>query len=382
MGGFGASLSVQEVHRRKPVRGSAGIVACSPKQPAVAETERQVALKVPWATLLKILAAIALVFVLRELAWLAMVVLIAIIIAVGLAPVVSWLERRHWPRWLGASAAVFVLVAAIMGFLILTWSSLSAESADLEQRLRDVEQEILTRLPEPVIAVLRQSDATSQSIFLPFAMAVGRGLLWFSGAFVLAWILVVYLLIEAETTYRWVRGFVPVPLRPRFDQTASQAREAAFGYVAGNVVTSICAAAYVLVWLTILHVPAALLLAVLAFVFDFVPVLGFFFSCAPAVAMASTVSPALGLLMVPIYLAYHFIENYLIGPRVYGSRLRLSNVAVLIAFAVGAELAGVAGALLALPLAAMYPAIERHWLRAPFGDDVVKEHDKLRVRGA
>src|SRR5881628_979115 len=136
MGGFGASLSVQEVHRRKPVRGSAGIVACSPKQPAVAETERQVALKVPWATLLKILAAIALVFVLRELAWLAMVVLIAIIIAVGLAPVVSWLERRHWQRWLGASAAVFVLVAAIMGFLILTWSSLSAESADLEQRLR------------------------------------------------------------------------------------------------------------------------------------------------------------------------------------------------------------------------------------------------------
>ena len=132
----------------------------------------------------------------------------------------------------------------------------------------------------------RVYDAASQSIFLPFAMAVGRGLLWFSGAFVLAWILVVYLLIEAETTYRWVRGFVPVPLRPRFDQTASQAREAAFGYVAGNVVTSICAAAYVLVWLTILHVPAALLLAVLAFVFDFVPVLGFFFSCAPAVAMA------------------------------------------------------------------------------------------------
>src|SRR5207244_10852314 len=98
-------------------------------------------------------------------------------------------------------------------------------------------------------------------------------LLWFSGAFVLAWILVVYLLIEAETTYRWVRGFVPVPLRPRFDQTASQAREAAFGYVAGNVVTSICAAAYVLVWLTILHVPAATPLDMLEFMFVYVSVI-------------------------------------------------------------------------------------------------------------
>ena len=86
--------------------------------------------------------------------------------------------------------------------------------------------------------------------------------------------------------------------------------------------------------------------------------------------------------MIPIYLAYHVIENYLIGPRVYGSQLRLSNVAVLIAFAIGAELGGVAGALIALPVAAVYPAIERLWLREPFGNDVVKEHDRLRVRGA
>ena len=64
----------------------------------------------------------------------------------------------------------------------------------------------------------------------------------------------------------------------------------------------------------------------------------------------------------------------------YGSRLQLSNVAVLLAFAVGAELGGVAGALLALPLAAVYPAIERIWLREPLGDDVVREHDGLRVR--
>ena len=66
----------------------------------------------------------------------------------------------------------------------------------------------------------------------------------------------------------------------------------------------------------------------------------------------------------------------------YGSRLQLSNVAVLIAFAVGAELGGVAGALLALPIAAVYPAVERSWLRGFFGEDVVREHERLRARGA
>jgi predicted PurR-regulated permease PerM len=53
--------------------------------------------------------------------------------------------------------------------------------------------------------------------------------------------------------------------------------------------------------------------------------------------------------MIPSYLGYHFIENYLIGPKMYGGRLRLSNVAVLVAFAIGAELGGVVGALLAMP---------------------------------
>jgi predicted PurR-regulated permease PerM len=348
----------------------------------MAGTERHLSLKIPWTTLLKVLAAVALVWVFRELVWLVMVVLIAVIIAVGLAPIVSWLEQRRWPRWLAASGVVMVLLAAIVGFLLMTWSSLSREGADLEQRLGQVEQEVLSRAPESVVVMVRRSDTPVASVVLPYAESIGRSLLSFVTEFVLAWILVVYLLIEAEMTYRWVRGFVRPARRARFDQTAIEARDAAAAYIVGNIVTSICAAAYVFTWMSILHVPAALLLALIAFVFDFVPVLGFFFSCAPAVAMATLVSPTVGIMTVPIYVAYHFVENYLIGPRVYGSRLRLSNVAVLIAFTVGAELGGVAGALLALPIAAVYPAIERLWLREPFGEEVVQEHERLRARGA
>jgi predicted PurR-regulated permease PerM len=340
--------------------------------------DRRLTLNVSWATLLKIVAAIALVWLARELAWLVMLLVIAIIIAVGLAPVVLWLERRRWPRWLAATAAVSIILAAIIGFFALTWSSLSSQSGDLGARLTEVEQDLQSRLPQPLLELLNQSGNV-QPLVVGGLSTMARSLLSFTVAFALAWILVLYLLIEGELTYAWVRGFVPAQLKARFDQTARQAREAASGYVIGNIVTSICAGAYVLAWLLLLHVPAALLLAMLAFLFDFVPVLGFFFACAPAVAMASTISPILGLSMIPIYLAYHFIENYLIGPRVYGARLCLSNVAVLLAFAVGAELGGVAGALIALPLAAVYPAVERLWLRQSVGDAVVTEHERLRA---
>ena len=98
--------------------------------------------------------------------------------------------------------------------------------------------------------------------------------------------------------------------------------------------------------------------------------------------MAATQSVTLSLAMIPIYGAYHFLENYFIGPKIYGGRLRLSNVAVLVAFAIGAELGGVVGALLAMPIAATYPTIEKLWLRDQLGDDVVAEHEAVRRRAS
>jgi predicted PurR-regulated permease PerM len=71
-------------------------------------------------------------------------------------------------------------------------------------------------------------------------------------------------------------------------------------------------------------------------------------------------------------------ENYYIGPKVYGDRLRMSNLAVIIAFAVGAEIGGIVGALLALPVAALYPVIESVWLREYLNRDAVETHRRLQ----
>jgi predicted PurR-regulated permease PerM len=108
-------------------------------------------------------------------------------------------------------------------------------------------------------------------------------------------------------------------------------------YVAGNVATSVFAGTTVLIVLTILDVPAALLLALLAGVCDFVPVLGFIVSAVPAVLLALTVSPTTAVIVAAAYGGYHIAENYFIGPKVYGGQLRLSNLAVLLAFAIGAS---------------------------------------------
>jgi predicted PurR-regulated permease PerM len=303
-----------------------------------------------------------------------MILLVALIIAVALEPVVRGLEQRRWPRWVAAGSIVLAILATLVLFVGATWSSLTNQVTDLTAQVKTLEREVEGRAPEALVQLIRQSSAVDVSTLGPYLLAFGRSVMAAMTAFVLAWVLVFYLLIEREPTYRWIRGFVPERLRARFDRTAAEASEAARGYVIGNVISSVCAGIYFYVWLSVLGVPAALLLALVAFVADFIPVVGFLLSVVPAMAMAATESVTVALAIIPIALAYDALENYLIAPHVYGHRLRLSNLAVLLALAVGAQLGGVLGALLALPVAAVYPTIERLWLRQVLGDDVVDEH--------
>ena len=101
-----------------------------------------------------------------------------------------------------------------------------------------------------------------------------------------------------------------------------------------------------------------------------------------AARMMAGTAASVAFTVLALYIVYHAIENYVIAPLVYGDRLRLSNVSVVLAFAVGAELAGVVGAVIALPIAAAYPAIERIWLKNRLGNQVIAEHEALETTTA
>jgi predicted PurR-regulated permease PerM len=346
---------------------------------------RRVAVEIPWRTLFKLIAAVALVWIWLQIYQLVLLVVVAVLLAVTLDPVVGWVQRRGLPRWGAATAVGVAILVLIAGFLVLTWSSLSNQAHYLGQRLPEFEHHLIERLPPMVrnaIGMKGSGSSEVQQVVMPYALRFVRSLTSAIVVFALAFILTVYLLIEGRRTYAWLVAFVPRNKRAKVEQTAAESQEVIFGYVAGNVATSVFATVFVLVVLSILKVPAALLLAVLAGICDFIPVLGFILSAAPALLLALTVSPATALAVAICYIAYHFVENYLIAPRVYGDRLKLSNVAVVLAFAVGAELGGVIGALIALPLAAAYPAIERIWLRQELGDELVREHRALEKKSA
>ena len=197
------------------------------------------------------------------------------------------------------------------------------------------------------------------------------------GMFVVALALTIYLLIEWKSTLEWLIAFVPQEQRPKVRRTLALARTAVFSYVVGNALTSVITAVATFVVLLALKVPAALVLAIVAGLFDFIPVIGFLLSLGITALLAATVSPTAVIGVVAFYLIFNAVQNYFIMPKIYGRELEMSKLAVLLAVAVGGQLGGVMGALLALPLAAMYPIIERIWLSDQLGDDTVEIHKRL-----
>ena len=344
---------------------------------------RRIAVDVPWRTIFKLLVAAALVWLWLTLVQLVLVVIVAVLLAVTLNPAVGWFERRGLPRWVGAVTIGLVLVATIGGFLWLTWASLSDEARFAFQHLNNVERDVIGKLPPWArrVAGIKTDDA-AQSYLATYGFAVVQSATAAVVVSVLGFILTLYLLIEGRETRDWLLAFVPQAKRPKVRQTLIECERVIFAYVAGNVITSIIATVCTLVALSLLEVPAALLLAIIAGVSDFLPVVGFILGAVPTIMMALTVSNTTALIVLAFYVGYNTVENYLISPWAYGGRLKLSNVAVILAFVVGAQVAGVIGALIALPVAAIYPSIEKIWLRETLPEETVREHKAIEQRKA
>lgn len=340
----------------------------------------RLSIDISWRSLYRVIVAAALIWIWLRLEGLLLVTLIAIVLAVTLEPAVEWLAVHHVPRWAGSSLLVLLLVATIGGFIYIASSELNEQAHVVGSRMREAVHAVIGGLPPAWVRAVAPERAASsiQPSIGTTGVRIFQSLVRALAYFALAAILTLYLLIEARVTVAWLLAFVPGNRRAQVQATATECRRVIGAYVLGNSLTSLFAAVFVFVAMSILHVPAALLLALLAGLCDFIPVLGFILSAIPAILLALTVSTQSAMIVVVVFLAYHAIENYFIGPRVYGDQLRLSNVAVVMAFAVGAELAGVVGALVALPFAAAYPAIERIWLRPSLGERVVHEHAAIQ----
>jgi predicted PurR-regulated permease PerM len=310
--------------------------------------------------------------------------LVAVLLAVTLHPVVLWMERRRIAR----SVSVVIIAAFAIGllamFVLFLLPPLTAQMTHLVQEFPDLRARILARIPARYPAIQTVVGELFAWLSSPRAIVVlERSFAWgqsaLSGLIAAAIVLVLtlYLLLDGRSLYAWLLAFVPRTHREKLAVTMDEVSDVIHAYVGGQLLAAVLFAIFTAALLTILGVPAAVPLAVIAGLCDVIPVLGILVATVPAVLLALVVSPGTAAVVALAYLVYHLFETYFLLPRIYGSKLKISTLSVLMALIVGGKLQGIIGAVLVLPLVAAYPIIERHWLGGYLRARVLTDHKAL-----
>ncbi len=342
---------------------------------------RRIEITVSWVTILKVLVAFFLTYLATILWPLLSLLLLAILIGITLFPILLWMRRRGLPDWCGLLLISLLLSVSVGLFVGIVVPTIGNEGAEMIKKLPTFQQEIIPRLPAPLRdaanKLLDSASFSNPEPLLKQFLAWGTVAVQSLGEFLLVLVFAVYFVADGERVYRWLLAFLPEFHRKKVGEAAVEIGTVVSSYMLGQLITSLLCGVFVFTILSVLHVPSAALLAVIAAVFDILPLIGFFLSIIPAVIIAASVSPAAAGLVLLLYGVYHLVENYFIVPKVYGNRLRLSTLTVLVSCMAAGLVAGVVGAIIILPIVASYPIIERIWLRRHLEADTVTKHAQI-----
>jgi predicted PurR-regulated permease PerM len=338
----------------------------------------------PTRTVVKVLLTLVAVWAGLRLWPQFVLLLISLLIAVALHPVVTALERRGLRR--GAVVGLMTLVLCTVAALLVTivFTSLAEQLSKLVQDFPALRDRVDQRLPAhyPTLKrIVREIFAlpSSPEVAAQLKRPLALGTVALSGVVSIFFTLVVtiYLLLDGKRLYAWLIAYIPRVHRERMAVTAEEVSGVVYAYVRGQAICSALFTVFAAGLLSVLRLPAVVPLAILAGLCDVIPVVGVILATVPAVLLALTVSPATAGVVLACYIGYHVVESYVLVPRIYGQRLRLSTLAVLLALLAGTTLQGLIGAVLVLPLVAAYPIIERIWLASYLAPEVVKDHNAL-----
>ena len=202
---------------------------------------------------------------------------------------------------------------------------------------------------------LRASVSKSGGRAVRVARRVANGL----AAFVTVIVLAILMLIYGPGIMEGALGMLSPPMRERVKPVAGDCARALTGYVFGNVLISLIAGIITFIALAIFGVPFKGVLALWVGFADLIPLVGATLGAIPTVAVAFIHSPVAGIGMIIVYVVYQQFENHVLQVAIMSRTVQINQLAVLVSVLIGVELAGLLGALLAIPAAGVIQVIAR-----------------------
>jgi predicted PurR-regulated permease PerM len=319
-----------------------------------------------------------------EILWIARHVIswifIALFLALALNPAVDRLERRLKRRGLATGVVYIATLLALVGIGLLFIPTLVHQVNDFAGKVPDYLHDITKgkgrlgflqtkyHLVDKARKALQEGGASKLFGLSGPALALARGVVNAVLATVTIAFLTLFMLLEGR---KWLNAFFSL-LRPasrrRWQAVGHDIYRTVGGYVTGNLLISLIAGTLTTLVLLITGVPYAVALGLIVAILDLIPLAGATIAAIIVGAVAFIHSVPAGIIVIVFFVVYQQVENHILQPIVYGRTVQLSPLVVLISVLIGAQLAGVLGALAAIPVAGSLQVVFLDWLRNRRGE--------------
>jgi predicted PurR-regulated permease PerM len=285
---------------------------------------------------------------------------LALFIAAGLDPVVTWLTRHRMPRWAAVIVVLLGVLGVIAGFLAAAIPPLAAQTSKLIAELPHYAHTLqdhnsaFGRLNVKYHIEQRLSHllATRGSTLVGGVLGAGALVIGALASTLAVIVLVIYFLAGMPRIKLFVYRLAPHSRRARVILLGDEIFTKVGGFVLGNIVTSVIAGLGTYLWMLAFGIPYPILLGLFVAILDLIPVIGSTIGGAVVSLVALTVSLPVAIATLAFYVAYRLAEDYLLVPRIMGSAVKVPAVVSVVAVLVGGALMGIIGALVAIPVAA------------------------------
>ena len=301
-------------------------------------------------------------------------VLIAMFLAMALNPAVEFLVRRGMRRGAAVGIVFVGAILVIVGIAATFVPILVREVNDFadavpgyiddvtrgQGRLGFLEREY--QIVEKARDAIEKSGAGGVLGLSSTALTVTMSILNAVIAVVTIAFLTLFMLLEGPAWVQRIYSLIGEPAQPRWRKVGGNIYRTVGGYVTGNLAISLIAGVVSTSVLLVLGVPYAVALGLIVGLLDLIPLAGAMIAAVIVSAVGFLHSTTAGIVLVIFFVLYQQLENHVLQPLVYGRTVQLSPLVVLVAVLMGAKLAGVIGALGAIPVAGAIQVIVVDWL--------------------
>jgi len=334
----------------------------------------------PVRTILTVVGTIISVAVVLEVVWIARHVvtwiLISLFLALAMNPAVEFFQSHGIRKRSLAAGVTFLLVlAGLAGLGALFIPTVVHQVSDLVGKVPDYVHDVSHgkgrfgfletkyHLTERIRDAIHKGGATKVLGLSGAAISITKSVISIVLATVTIAFLTFFMLLEGPSWMERFYGLLPPESRPRWENVCNQIYRTVGGYVTGNLLISLIAGISTTLVLIIMGVPFAVALGLVVAILDLIPLAGATIAAILIGAVSFLHSIVAGIVVVAFFIVYQQIENHFLQPVVYGRTVQLSPLIILISVLIGAELAGILGALGAIPVAGTIQVLIVDWLR-------------------